>query len=176
MHEFRDLLFESELVRNKINFKTDIINHSLPLSTQKGKSIHNFHYFRFKSLLSLYIGGKELFIKHDEACSVDGTLMGSIKCSSNNSCLFQSFIEILPSHNNIESLTMPVKLSKSATNNNSLGKRQRKRFPTQNLFEREKVISPISNTMESKIAMIEDVGKNQPKAIEKKGFDIDTSF
>lgn len=177
VHEFRDLGFESELVRNKINFKQDIISHSIPLSIQKSKSIRYFYFFKFKSLLSLYVGGKELFIKHDEACSIDGTLMGKIKCSSKNNCLTtQSIIDILSPQKGTEPLTNTYQHTKLANNDRPFSRRQKKNMPLQNIFEGEKVISPIIALKDLKIDKTEVIHGNQPKAIEKKGFNIDTSF
>ena len=71
VHEFRDLGFESELVRNRIDFKSEMISHAIPVSMRKNKATRNFSYFNFKNLLSIYVDGKELFIKHDEEFSPD---------------------------------------------------------------------------------------------------------
>lgn len=177
VHEFRDLGFESELVRNNINFKADITSHSTPLFIQKNNSIRYFHFFKFKSLVSLYIGGKELFIKHDEAYSIDGTLKGKLKCPSKNNCLSQAIIDILSSQNSIESLNkathQPTKLP---NNNRPLNLRQRKKDISQNIFEREKEILPITVPKSFKTRKADINEYNHSKTIEKKGFDIDTSF
>lgn len=125
-HEFRDLGFESELIRNKIEFKSDMISHSMPLLIRKSRATCHFLFFNFKSLLSLYIDGKELFIKHDESCSIDGTVNGRIRCSSHKKMITQSIIEIF-----------------------------------------------ISDKLKQQIFFMPD---NHSNTIEKRGFDIDTSF
>lgn len=176
VHELRDLEFESELVRNKINFKADVISRSIPLSTQKGKSTCNFHFFKFKSKLSLYVGGKELFIKHDDTCLIDGTLTGKIKCTSKNSYIFQSIIEILCTQNSIDQSDNTERHKQSANNDSDSGQRRRKKTSSQNVFGREKEISSITTQKESRAGIKESIYDNQPNVIEKKGFDIDASF
>ena len=106
VHEFRDLGFENELIRNKIGFKSEMISHAIPILRRKNQATHNFSFFNFKSLLSIYVDGKELFIKHDEAFSIDGTVLGKIKCSTNDSCISQSIIKILHRTNCIEPLNI----------------------------------------------------------------------
>lgn len=177
VHEFRDLGFESELVRNKLNFKADLISHSIPLSKQKEKSTCYFHFFRFKDLLSLYVDGKELFIKHDEFCSIDGVLPGKIKCSSKSSCFSQSVIEILSLQNSMESLNnITHQKTKIIHDKKPASQRQRKTTTSPNLFERERNLSPITIPKVSTVDKTEIIYDSQPKVIEKKGFDIDTSF
>ena len=177
VHEFRDLGFESELIRNRIGFKSDMISHSIPILMRKSKAIHNFTFFNFKNLLSIYVDGKELFIKHDEAFSIDGTVQGKIRCSTNDNCISQSIIQILHHTNCSESLNNAhyqqeiLTLDKKPTN-----QRQRKTAASPNIFEREREISPITTPKVSTADKTEIIYDNQPKAIEKKGFDIDTSF
>ncbi len=177
VHEFRDLGFESELVRNKINFKADIISHSIPILIRKSKAIRNFSFFNFKNLLSVYVDGKELFIKHDESFSIDGTLQGKIKCSTKDNCISQSIIQILHQRNCLEPLNNTLhQQTKLTFDKKPVGQRQRKTTPSPNIFERERNISPITTPKESTVDKTEIIHDNQPKAIEKKGFDIDTSF
>lgn len=178
VHEFRDLGFENELIRNKIGFKAEMINHSTPILIRKSKAIHNFSFFNFKNLLSIYVDGKELFIKHDEAFSIDGTVQGKIRCSTNDNCISLSIIQILHHINCSESLsntphqqTELIPDKKQTTN-----QRQRKTTISPNIFEREREISPITTPKKSTADKTEIIYDNQPKAIEKKGFDIDTSF
>lgn len=177
VHEFRDLGFESELTRNRIGFKSDMISHSLPILIRKSKAIRNFSFFNFKNLLSIYVDGKELFIKHDETFSIDGTVQGKIKCSTNDSCVSQSIIKILYQKNCLEPLgqtpNQPTKITPSKKPKNQ---QQRKTATPPNIFEREREISPITTPKVSTADKTEIIYDNQPKAIEKKGFDIDTSF
>lgn len=176
VHEFRDLWFESELVRNRIGFKADMISHSIPLSIPKSRSTRYFRFFKFKNLLSLYVGGKELFINHDDVCSIDGTLKGKIKCSSKNSGITQSVIEILSSQNSSGHRTDNCQHTKSANNDKPSNQRQRKKTPIQSVFGREKVIPSVTAPKEPVTEQTEVIYDNPPKSIEKKGFDIDTSF
>ena len=177
VHEFRDLGFESELIRNRIGFKSEMISHSLPILIRKSKAIRNFSFFNFKNLLSIYVDGKELFIKHDETFSIGGTVQGKIKCSTNDSCVSQSIIKILYQKNCLEPLdkipNQPTKITPSKKPKNQ---QQRKTAPSPNIFEREREISPITTPKVSTADKTEIIYDNQPKAIEKKGFDIDTSF
>lgn len=177
VHEFRDLGFENELIRNKIGFKSEMINHSIPILMRKSKAIHNFSFFNFKNLLSIYIDGKELFIKHDEAFSIDGTVQGKIKCSTNDSCVYQSIIKILHHKNYSEPLNNTHhQQTKLIPDKKPTKQRQRKTAASPNIFEREREISPITTPKVPTIDKTEIIYDNQPKAIEKKGFDIDTSF
>ena len=177
VHEFRDLGFESELVRNKINFKADIISHSIPILIRKSKATRKFFYFNFKNLLSIYVDGKELFIKHDETFSIDGTVEGKIKCSINSDCISQSIIKILHQKNCIEPLNNTLRQQTKLTpDKKSTNQRQRKTATSTNIFERERGISPITTPKVSTADKTEIIHDIQPKAIEKKGFDIDTSF
>lgn len=177
VHEFRDLGFESELIRNRIGFKSDMISHSLPILIRKSKAIRNFSFFNFKNLLSIYVDGKELFIKHDETFSIDGTVQGKIKCSTNDSCVSQSIIKILYQKNCLEPLNnTPDQRTKLTSDKKPTNQRQRKIATSPNIFEREREISPITSPKVSTADKTEIIYDNQPKAIEKKGFDIDTSF
>lgn len=177
VHEFRDLGFESELIRNRIGFKSDMISHSLPIMIRKSKAIRNFSFFNFKNLLSIYVDGKELFIKHDETFSIDGTVEGKIKCSINSDCISQSIIKILHQKNCIEPLNNTLcQQTKLTPDKKSTNQRQRKIATSTNIFERERGISPITTPKLSTADKTEIIYDNQPKAIEKKGFDIDTSF
>lgn len=177
VHEFRDLGFESELIRNRIGFKSDMISHSLPIMIRKSKATRNFSFFNFKNLLSIYVDGKELFIKHDEAFSIDGTVQGKIKCSTNDSCVSQSIIKILYQRNYLEPLNnTPDQRTKLTSDKKPTNLRQRKTATSPNIFERERVISPITTPKVSTVEKTEIINDNQPKSIEKRGFDIDTSF
>ena len=175
VHEFRDLGFESELIRNRIGFKSDMISHSLPIMIRKSKATRNFSFFNFKNLLSIYVDGKELFIKHDEALSIDGTIMGKFQCSPNKGCIFQSIITIMQQQNSIEYLNNKIhQQAKLTFDKKSTNQRQRKIVTSSNIFEREREASITLNAL--KVDKTEIIYDNQPKAIEKKGFDIDTSF
>ena len=177
VHEFRDLGFESELARNKINFKADIISHSIPILIRKSKAIRNFSFFNFKNLLSIYVDGKELFIKHDEAFSIDGTVQGKIQCSIKDNCISQSIIQILHHTNCSESLNNTHYQQEILTpDKKPTNQRQRKTTTSPNIFEREREISPITTPKVSTADKTEIIHDIQPKAIEKKGFDIDVSF
>ena len=48
VHEFRDLEFEDELIRNKIKFKSDLLTMSIPIIRRKSKVVRHTRYFKFK--------------------------------------------------------------------------------------------------------------------------------
>lgn len=175
VHEFRDLEFESELVRNRIDFKSEMISHTIPVSMRKNKATRNFSYFNFKNLLSIYVDGKELFIKHDEEFSIDGTIEGKLKCPSQKKCISQSIIEILASYNSAPTDRINAKSSSINSINKTLKDTHRKQ-KKQQLFTKDKEILSIGPTTVSKINKEENICDNQPKIIKKRGFEIDTSF
>ncbi len=175
VHEFRDLGFESELVRNRIDFKSEMISHAIPVSMRKNKATRNFSYFNFKNLLSIYVDGKELFIKHDEEFSIDGTIEGKLKCSSQKKCISQTIIEILTSYNSAPTDRINAKSSSINSINKTLKDTHRKQ-KNQQLFTKDKEILSIGPTTVSKINKEENICDNQPKIIKKRGFEIDTSF
>jgi hypothetical protein len=128
-------------------------------------------------LLSLYINGEALFIKHGDVYSVDGTIKATIKYSSNDSFISQSIIEILTLYNKIQkdNLKDPKvnHINKTSIDNNSMHRANKSKQP---LFVKDKVIMPIApkTVLESDE---EEIGyDSQHKSIEKVGFDIDTSF
>lgn len=177
VHEFRDLGFESELVRNKIDFKSEIICHSIPMSIRKSKATCHFAFFKFKNLLSLYIEGKELFIKHDEACSIDGTIEGKLKSSSKNNRISLSVIEILSSYDRTQGQESCVDCS-TISNVKKTGKTANLPHKPNNskhaIFGKDKDILPITLITDSRTNKKEN--DYQSESIEKRGFDIDTSF
>jgi hypothetical protein len=127
--------------------------------------------------LSIYVDGKELFIKHDETFSIDGTVQGKIKCSTNDSCVSQSIIKILYQKNCLEPLNNILdQRTKLTSDKKPTNQRQRKTTTSPNIFERERGISPITTPKVSTADKTEIIHDIQPKSIEKKGFDIDTSF
>lgn len=176
VHEYRDLEFESELTRNRIEFKTDVVDHSIPLSVKKNRVTGYFSFFKFKDLLSLYVDGNELFVKHDEAYSIDGTVRGKIRCASKNNCLTQSVIDILSSCDRNDSSSHISKDQRTANLWNDSNLRQRKKTPHQNIFKKEKELASVITPNKFKSGHTELIYDNKPKPIEKRGFDIDTSF
>lgn len=127
--------------------------------------------------MSIYVDGKELFIKHDETFSIDGTVQGKIKCSTNDSCVSQSIIKILYQKNCLEPLNNTSdQRTKLTSDKKPTNQRQRKTATSPNIFDREREISPITTPKVSTADKTEIIYDNQPKAIEKRGFDIDTSF
>lgn len=171
VHEFRDLEFEDELIRNKIKFKSDLLTMSFPIIRRKSKAVLHARYFKFKNVLSVYVGEKELFVKHDEYCSVDGTVNGKLKGSSNDNYLSQSIIEILSSLDRTQTRKTkdnPTKEQPSVTS-------QKSKKYTQGIFEKDKDILSVVSKTDFQSDGYEVIGDNK-KIIEKKGFDIDTIF
>lgn len=118
-----------------------------------------------------------MFVKHDDALSIDGTVQGKIQCSINDSCVSQSVIKILYHKNCLGSFNnTPNQQTKLTANKKPTNQRQRKTTTSPNIFEREREISPITTPKVSTADKTEIIHDIQPKAIEKKGFDIDISF
>lgn len=175
VHEFRDLGFENELIRNKIGFKPEMISHSIPILMRKGKASHYFSYFNFKDLLSVYVDGKELFIKHDEAFSIDGTIDGKLKCSSRDCMFSQSVINVLSSCAQTQA-NVPFYTNADKSSKDTVSRRKPQQRIAKPIFGRDRDDLTIAPVAVSRTDERKTVCDNQPKAIEKKGFDIDTSF
>lgn len=179
VHEFRDVAFESELLRNRITIIPELVNHSIPVSTRKSKGKHHFLFFDFKNLLSIYIGGKELFVKHDDKYSIDGTVGAKIKCSSNTANLSQSIIDIIsisepanPNHIIEPNWTNP---SRDNDTDNITSLKHNTKISMHNIFGKDKGILIEKADLSTKCGAPLHNSK-QPQFIKKKGFDIDTSF
>ncbi len=72
VHEYRDLAFENELLRNKIiDGKSQGAGELVHKVERKG-SRFLFRYFDFVDILTIYADGKEIRIRRDECLSVDG--------------------------------------------------------------------------------------------------------
>lgn len=182
VHEYRDLAFESELVRNKIDFKPNFSNYMIPTERTKSKKVRPFYYFNFKDVLSVYVDGKELFIKHDDVHTIDSTIECKIKLATNDNAISQSVIEVITtnifndekkSSINEQQTQKPTPVLKE-TGHDCKPKQTVQKTP-KNIFGRDKDVilnpAPISNVNKIKT---EDNPKN--RTIEKKGFEIDTTF
>lgn len=190
VHEYRDVEFENELLRNKIAFKPKVTEASIPITRQKSNRTRHFSYFNFKSLLTAYVDARKVFVKHDESYSVYGDINGRIKISSANDAISQSVIEILSPYKTslsketsapleeVESIEIkkpevkPVEISRP---------KKTPKKPTKGLFEKDRAILPIapktdSNSDDTNLEKELPLSKEQPQSIEKKGFEIDMSF
>lgn len=180
VHEFRDLGFESELLRNKIDFKSEMISISAPISMRKSKMVGYFTCFKFKDVLSVYVDGKELFVKHDEKYSIDGTVKGKFKASVIENKFQQSLIEILTQVKRVQEVitTNHQPISPNKTDKTPPKQKDRTNKRPKNIFERDRDIITIIPKTEPKTNVEDDKNINSPniKIIEKKGFEIDTSF
>lgn len=181
VHEYRDLEFESELRRNKITFKEDVVSQSFPLVKPKSSLKWYFGYFRFKSKLSLYADGKELFISHDDNYSVDGTLLPKIKSSVKEDAMTHSIIKVVSSYfkeptpkeqqETKEEHTTPILTATKRPRHKSKSQKR-----TGGMFDLDRDVVPITPREESEPKQTEVVVKPHPDTIEKRGFEIDISF
>lgn len=156
-HEFRDLAFETEVKRNKLEF----------LPKVKRKKSH-FRYFSFVDNLYMTVDGKEICIRHDDAMSVSGNLRNKTRCSSGTGGIPQSVIEVLRAQARTmkeEQVTIPEKTVKSEkpVRRNRTG-----------LFAKEKEIPVKEIPVEQ--PPVEEPQPEEPPTIGKKGFAIDTTF
>ena len=179
VHEFRDMEFENELLRNKIDFKPQLVSISFPTTRTKIKHKRPFGYFKFKDLICIYVDDKELFIKHDDTISFDGTTDTKIKCSTSNDYLVRSMIEIIPAHSyQKQTKKTEEKYRVEGTRTHADiddNNKNKKRKVNGGVFGREKVLPSINHKKPDNNADIPPVDEVD-QTIEKKGFVIDTSF
>lgn len=177
VHEFRDREFEKELARNKIDFNLKTRLTSIPSVSTKSNHKSHFSYFRFKDLLVIYLGEKELFIRHDDEYLIDGNQKCKVKCTSGLNGLAQSVIEIKNSNSKKEEdQTTGHVLSKEQKKEPDVPKVDKPRITkAKGLFSRDKVLTPIPTEGVTNSRSEIDLD-NSPKVIEKKGFEIDSSF
>lgn len=178
VYEFKDTEFEDELARNKIAPKSEMTGYSLPISIQKRRSKKTCSYFKFKNLLSLYVDGENLSVIHDDTFSIEGTARGKCNCLSGDNYVLQSTIRIISSDNKqfAQGLSLQCQQSIPSDQHTIATQRQKKNKRSQNIFGKEVNISSIThkrNTETDTIKLTDDV---RTKSIEKRGFDIDTSF
>lgn len=180
VHEFRDLEFESELKRNGIDIQSHMLTTTIPLYATKSKRSASFNYFRFKNLLSIYVDDKELFIKHDSAISIDGTVFADVKKSSFSDVICRSIIDLKTSQ--WQSYTSSSADTNSAerrehTSNESNQKsgtieKKSNKLQRSNLFGEDTIFVHSSKFQEAPV----NTQKTDPVVIEKYGFEIDATF
>lgn len=175
VHEFRDIEFENELKRNGIDTRPHLLSATLPFSTLKSKSKKWYSYFRFKDLISVYIDDKEVFVKNDSSHSTSGTVTANIKVSSSSDIIRRSFIDIKSNPNasikgvqkeQSSSLKASAK-SQNKDNVHRISVPQRK-----NIFGRDAIHATRQTTSEKNA----EKRMSESEIIEKRGFDIDTTF
>ncbi len=164
VHEFRDLEFEKELERNNIDVHSHLLLHDGAFVISKGRRSSFFRYFKWKNVKSVYVGGKELIIEHDDSLSVKGNILGKVKSSSSEDVLIRSIIELKAINKQQiqtkrENLENVVKETKAKQPSNGLFKRER-------IHRREK----FQNSDDSLLQSVEG------QQIAKRGFEIDTTF
>lgn len=178
VHEYRDPGFENELVRNKIDFKSRMEAVPFPVNERKSKTERHFGYFNFKNLLSLYIDGNELFVKHDGNHSIDGAVKCKVKHAIPVAGISQSVIEVLSSFSAVSAHSAATTLGRERLPLGSTPAKpavKPKRI-LKNIFNREKEIQSVTLPDVKPQTPPVAVPANEPSKIEKKGFDIDTSF
>ena len=156
-HEFRDLAFESELKRNKLEF---------PHKMQKQRS--HFRYFRFIDSLYMTVDGKDLCVKHDDAVAISGKLKNKTRYLSGTGGIPQSVTEVLLSP------TMTMKEERVTVMEKAAKPEKSVRRSKKGLFAMEKEIS--AKEIPGEQPPVEGQQQEEPKTIGKKGFAIDTTF
>lgn len=164
IHEFRDLEFENELVRNGIDVRPYLLSCEMSFSNSKGSPSGCFKYFKWKDLKSIYVDDKELFIKHDDSLSINGNVTGKIKTSSSEDIIIRSIIELKAYKKEPQTQTIHEKMeiesvSKNKRSNNGL-------FRGERIREREKSLNSTEVLSQSE----------KEQRIAKRGFEIDTTF
>lgn len=162
VHEFRDLEFEAELLRNNIDVHAHVVSRDLPVSISKGRHGFCFKYFKWKELKSIYIGDKELFIKHGHSLSIDGNVSAGGKSSIVEDMIIRSIIELgtIPKEQQPQTACENMEID-------TLRKHKNPRPPKNGLFKGEDVRG--RGGQESTPL------DNEPR-IAKRGFEIDTTF
>ena len=182
VHEYRDLEFEGELARNRIDFKSEKLPLRLPVMKRKSSSVRHFGYFRFDDRLTLYVDGKRLHITHDKYYSIDGTLSGRLLGSSGNGCVFQTAMMLsVPGRARVQrnkSGSHPQHCAKKDENADEARNKPAKSPKRQNgsVFGKDRaVVASVSqNGTDSSISVKNEHEKSV--LIKKRGFEIDTSF
>lgn len=162
VHEYRDIEFESELIRNKIGFKIDKIKHSIPISIKKSKTRHNFKFFKFSDSLCIYADGKELFISHNVFCSIDGTIKGKVTASVCNNIIPQYVVEVLLSIGSAEMASSEPRV-KSVKSRHGV-------------FAKEMNVATVVHDKPKKTKVTPDGPKGENGFVEVNGVEVDTSF
>ncbi|MBQ8542670.1 MAG: hypothetical protein IJ436_04275 [Bacteroidaceae bacterium] len=182
VHEYRDWEFEKELIRNRIEFKPKMRAVSFPIVERKSRTKRHFGYFRFNNMLSVSVGGKELFVNHDDAHSIDGAIACKVRLNSSDDNISQSIIEILSApvtatSQKGKSTTPANKGRNAATGIVDKPSAGTKKVP-KNIFGRDRDILPITPQGSARPEMPPPVVEDEepPRRIEKKGFEIDTTF
>ena len=180
VHEYRDLEFESELRRNKIVFKADTSVQSLPLAKPKSRSTGCFGYFKFKSQLSIYVGGKGLFVTHNDSYAIDGALLSKVEASVREDYIMRSTIEASSTTFKTPIRRENRESEESPTPQPIPTKRpQRRPKPVKRsggMFERDRDVVPVTPRPYPEPEEVVVEPEPQPETIAKRGFEIDKSF
>lgn len=162
VHEFRDLFFEHELMRNGINIRPHLLSKDGDVAIYKGRSGFWFKYFKWKDLKSIYIDNNELFIKHDNSLSINSNATINVKSSSEKDIIFRSIIELKTIH---------PKQSFQMTNNNIKIEPLNKGKEHKEIFKREGTRKIATQNNTDDLSYID-----RKQSITKRGFEIDTTF
>lgn len=165
-HEFRDLEFEKELLRNNIDTQCHILYRDMPVLIPKGRHGFCFNYFKWKDLKSIYIDDEEMFIKHDEDLSINGNVSANIKSSTAEDMIIRIVIGVETKKG------MQLQDASGREVMESLHKnRKAKLSPKNGLFKEERALKRgIQNDADD---LSDSEGESR---IAKRGFEIDTTF
>lgn len=183
IHEYRDLKFERELARNRIEYKVGFQGEASPMKIGKSKRKLWFNYFSFTDTIRIDINGKAFVIKHGDYHEISGSIKSKIKHSSD--IISRAEIElILPKILNSRPKVESVWQDESVGGNSkkiTIKERETKkrvRIGSENLFNREVILTRETKLTEDTTDTL-SLGQMQVEptpTIEKRGFEIDTTF
>lgn len=117
VHERRDIAFEEELHRNGIDTRPQMLECGLPVQRKLCGSKCHQGYFKFKDLVSVYNGDKQIYIKRDVDLQVESTLSAAFKVSSANDIFCRTEIIL---DNVSEILESPINTDESKSKDSSV--------------------------------------------------------
>lgn len=169
VHEYRDREFETELRRNRIDFQLKPKTVSFPFFGAGVRQKSHFTCFNFKDSLVLHVGSRSVTVLHEDVYSVDGSLKCRVRCSEDRCGLTEITVEVASygrkklKEDNLPELT-------SSRNERQPDFRKKTSARKRGIFSRETPVSVVD------IHVVETEPEDAPTLIEKRGFEIDSSF
>ncbi len=161
IHEYRDLEFEEELRRNKIDITPKL---RLTIDRQflnKKCAQRPFYLFKFKDVLIINTNERKIEINRSQESLIDSSEKLKVKTSSDGDIIKRSIIEVVGEIDKTNRQINRVETSKSSTTTkNMFGN-----APTDSVFHEDEIDSMHMDDKEKEVLLID-----------KKGFQIDTSF
>lgn len=169
VHEYRDREFETELRRNKIDFQLKPQNVPFPFFYAGIRQKSHFTYFNFKDSLVLHVGSRSVTVLHEDVISVDGSLKCRVRGSEQMCGLTELAVEVTSSGRQKLKKDKFLELTSSGMERQpDSGKKTSAR--KMGIFAKETPVSVVD------IPVVETEQEDIPALIEKRGFEIDSSF